>query len=114
MKAIITYRTEDDIECGIFPRAISYDIENRTAIVKTLDGAEVLEVEEVIDFIPLTVSGKTYAERKVDLEGKAIEWSYAGGVACWSYGELADIQGFFEANGKRYGLLREFHENGIC
>ena len=31
----------------------------------------------------------------------------------WSYGELAEVQKRFEKLGKRYGLLREFRENGI-
>lgn len=68
---------------------------------------------DFLAFIPLKVSGKTYAERKADLQDKAISWSYAGSVSNWSYSELATIQGFFEANGKRYGLIREFRENAI-
>lgn len=31
-----------------------------------------------------------------------------------SYGEIAEIQDFFRTYGKRYGLLRDFRENGIC
>lgn len=44
---------------------------------------------------------------------EVILWSYAGGAANWSYSELSEIQSFFEANGKRYGLIKEFTENGI-
>lgn len=39
--------------------------------------------------------------------------SFAEGRA-WSYGELAELQSYFEQQGRRYGLLREFRENGIC
>jgi len=54
-----------------------------------------------------------YQDKKAAIEDKAIEYSnnQAGGL---SYGEIADIQGYFETYGKRYGLLREFRENAIC
>lgn len=63
--------------------------------------------------IRLQVSGKTYAERKKDLEQKAIEYSLnqAPGLY-WS--DLAILQTFFETNGRRYGLLKDFIENAIC
>jgi hypothetical protein len=60
------------------------------------------------------VSGKTYTERKENLRDLAIEYSNNVGETCLSYGELAEIGCFFEKNGKRYGLLKEFKENGIC
>ena len=31
----------------------------------------------------------------------------------FSYGEIVEAQAFFEKVGKRYGLLKEFRENGI-
>lgn len=67
-------------------------------------------VNTIIDF---KVIGKTYAEKKAYLRNLAIEFQYAddGGL---SYGELADIQEFFNLNGKRYGLIQEFRENAIC
>lgn len=63
--------------------------------------------------IPLIVSGKSYQERKKDLEQKAILYSYytAPGL---SYNELSILNEFFEVNGRRYGLLTEFKENAIC
>lgn len=71
--------------------------------------------KDLLYFIPLTVSGRTYLDRKNDLRDKAIEWSNTQGeYGAWSYGELADIQSFFEINGRRYGLLNEFRENAIC
>lgn len=59
------------------------------------------------------VSGKTYAEKQADLREKAIEFQYAdeGGL---SYGEFVEVMDFFNKYGKRFGLLREFRENGIC
>lgn len=114
-KAVITYRNEQgEIDGGIFPKTISFDENTNTAKVKTIDDNEILTVFDIVDYIPLHVSGKTYQERKNDLEDKAIQWSYAGGVHGWSYGELAEIEHFFRTNGKRYGLLEEFEENAIC
>ena len=56
-----------------------------------------------------------YHIRKIDLQDEAISFqeSFAAGHA-WSYGELAEMQAYFEQQGRRYGLLREFRENGIC
>lgn len=109
MKAVIVYypdfetTDENTIENGIFSRSKAFT-------------AEELEKEfnlRMISFVPLEVKGRTYEERKDDLQDKAIAWSYAGSVANWSYSELAEIQGFFEEQGRRYGLIREFRENGI-
>ena len=57
--------------------------------------------------------GKTYAEKKDEVRQKAkdVQDYDEGGL---SYGELADICDYFATYGKRYGLLREFKENGIC
>jgi len=116
MKAIIIYNeimekgdsngnieTSEKIEGGIYT-GISY----KTA------AANVGE-ENILLYIPLNVSGKTYQERKADLQDKAVEWSNTQGeYTAWSYGELADISDFFETNARRYGLLQEFRENAIC
>lgn len=70
-------------------------------------------VKSVDDILPLRVSGRTYQERKDSLRDLAIEYQYAdnGGL---SWGDYSLICDFFRTNGKRYGLLREFSENGIC
>ena len=54
-----------------------------------------------------------YQDKKAAIEAKAIEYSnnqYPG----LSYGELFEIENYFNTYGKRYGLLRDFHENAIC
>lgn len=59
--------------------------------------------------------GKTYKERKEYIQELAIEYSNSmSEIYPISWGQLADIQEFFERYGKRYGLLREFRENAIC
>ena len=67
-------------------------------------------VNAIIDF---KIHGTTYAEKKEYLRNLAIDFQRVdeGGL---SYGELADIQEFFNRNGKRYGLIKEFRENAIC
>ena len=62
---------------------------------------------------PLIVRGKTWKEKKAFLHQLALDISYAecGGL---SWGEEAILGDFFERYGKRFGLLREFRENGIC
>ena len=66
---------------------------------------------ETLDF---KISGYNYRERKENLEELAIEWSLHFSNLSWSYSELAEIEDWFYKNAKRYGLLKEFKENGIC
>ena len=71
-------------------------------------------IYDYIYTIELKVSGKTYSERKNDLQEKAIEYSHIMDYLDISIFDLLDISNFFEKNGKRYGLLSEFKENAIC
>ena len=56
---------------------------------------------------------KTYQELKERARDKAIKWQYSWYDNCYSYGELAYFGKMFTRLGKRYGLLKEFRENGI-
>lgn len=107
MKSIIIYQEQDS-------RGVMYYGGIYTDITREQAAAEVGE-NNIVCYIPLVVSGRSYQERKADLQEKAIEWSNTqGSYGAWSYGELATIQDFFERNGRRYGLLKEFQENCIC
>lgn len=54
-----------------------------------------------------------YQENKEKIKQKAIEWQndFENQDYCW--GDLTIYQQYFEEKGKRYGLLKEFKENGI-
>lgn len=56
----------------------------------------------------------TYQEKKKKVREKAIEWQERLVEQSISYGELVIAQSVFEQLGRRYGLLTEFRENGIC
>ncbi len=56
----------------------------------------------------------TYQERKKKAREKAIEWQERLVEQSIRYGELVIAQSVFEQLGRRYGLLTEFRENGIC
>lgn len=66
---------------------------------------------QVLDF---KISGKTYEEKQASLEDLAKEWQLYFCDFDWSYGELTLITTYFYDNGKKYGLLKVFKENGIC
>ena len=57
---------------------------------------------------------KTYAELKANAREKAIEWQNDFCNHNYSWGELLEYQAYFRKLGKRYGLLVEFEEEGIC
>lgn len=55
-----------------------------------------------------------YEKRKAEVREEAIKWSYDVSNRNYSYWELVFSETHFRRLGKRYGLLREFKENGIC
>ena len=54
-----------------------------------------------------------YQRRKNEIRDKAIFWQIEASETSMSYSELAEAADYFFTVGKRYGLLREFRENGI-
>ena len=55
-----------------------------------------------------------YQKSKENARNKAIDWQMDFGNHNYSYEELDTFQNYFKILGKKYGLLREFRENGIC
>ena len=55
----------------------------------------------------------SYAARKERARQEAIDWQSWQAEQSLSYGELADAMAYFEALGRRYGLIQEFRENAI-
>lgn len=55
----------------------------------------------------------TYQIAKERARNKAIEWQMDFNNHNYSYGELAYYGDYFERLAKRYGLVKEFRENGI-
>lgn len=60
------------------------------------------------------IEGKIYAEKKENLRSFAIEWQQDSVENNLSWKEMIYWQGWFEQMGRRFGLLNEFRENGIC
>lgn len=56
----------------------------------------------------------TYQQKKEQAREQAIDWQDETAEQNLSYGELAEAGEHFEKLGRRYGLLQEFRENGIC
>ena len=54
-----------------------------------------------------------YAEKKERIREQAREWKEKFSESEHYYSELSFWQDYFTRLGKRYGLLREFRENGI-
>ncbi len=55
----------------------------------------------------------TYQELKERAKNIAIDWQHNDGDYPYSYEGLSILQDYFYKLGKRYGLLKEFRENGI-
>lgn len=63
----------------------------------------------------MTRNQKSYRRCKEHAREIAIEWQLEFGEReePWYWSELAEWTEYFRKIGKRYGLLREFAENGI-
>ena len=57
---------------------------------------------------------KSYTDKKNQLRDFAREWQANFPDFNYSEWELIGWQEFFEEYGRKYGLLAEFRENGIC
>lgn len=55
----------------------------------------------------------SYAEHKEKVREEAIDWQHDFPNHNYYWSEMADFSAHFYKLGKRYGLLREFRENGI-
>lgn len=55
-----------------------------------------------------------YQYYKELIRDEAIEWQQTTAQEPMSQGEHAYWTNYFYTKGKRYGLLKEFEENGIC
>ena len=56
---------------------------------------------------------KTYAALREVLRDFAVDWQLSFDRMTYYQSTLCDYADFFEEYGKKYGLLREFRENGI-
>ena len=54
-----------------------------------------------------------YQQQKAMAEEKAIQWQRELNEHNYSYGELYEFGEYFSKLAKRYGLIKEFRENGI-
>ena len=54
-----------------------------------------------------------YEARKNEIRDEAIFWQIDEFSSIKSYEEVAEKHAYFEKMGRRYGLLKEFRENGI-
>ena len=52
-------------------------------------------------------------DKKAILQNFAIEWQRCFEFFNYSWDEIAEWQNFFEEYGRKFGLLKEFRENGI-
>ena len=55
-----------------------------------------------------------YAQCKENARNEAIRWQNSFAWNSYSYYDILEKSEHLRKLGKRYGLLREFKENGIC
>lgn len=54
-----------------------------------------------------------YDKAKARARQEAIDWQHQASTQNLSYGEIVEKNNYFERLGKRYGLVKEFRENGV-
>ena len=83
-------------------------IENATLFVRLMEKSN----EE--EYNMRKANREKYNNAKAKAEQEAIDWQSDFNNHNYSWGEIAAWSAYFEKLGKRYGLLTEFRENGIC
>ena len=98
------YKLDNEVYFAIYYGCEGWREWHRDTFSPTCEDIEVLE---------LRLHGNTYQEKKKNLRCLAVDWQLDFGQYSWSYAELAQVSDFFYTNGRRYGLIKEFKENGI-
>ena len=70
-------------------------------------------LRNIMPKVNFTIRGKNYEERKSSLAEIARNYQNEFSDCNLFYSEIAMLNEYFERNGKKYGLLKEFKENGI-
>ena len=78
------------------------------------DWTNLFTVNREIKYLTVKKKLSAYEKAKTALREFAMNWQYDFERFTWYYSEIAEMQAFFETYGRKYGLLREFRENGIC
>lgn len=78
-----------------------------------LERGEAVKLYAYDPFNGFKVKGKTYSEKKANAKMLAIDFQSYFSQYEFGYSELAYYQSIFEKIGRKYGLLKEFRENGI-
>ena len=68
---------------------------------------------EIEKYTKAKVKGNTYSDKKDFIINLAKEYQYDNTNISLSYNELYMITNYFYSKAKRYGLIKEFKENGI-
>ncbi len=80
---------------------------------KNLTKQQYDDLQEVAGLLKQATDKKSYKDRKAELEQEAIEYQRDVSENNYSLDYLNDMCQYFLKYGKRYGLLKEFRENGI-
>ena len=62
----------------------------------------------------MSIKGRTYREKQAYLEELAKDWQRDFESHNYFWSDLAEASDYFRKNGKKYGLLTVFRDNGIC
>lgn len=73
-----------------------------------------MDIDVLIHKLKHMPKSNNYSDCKNYIRALAIEWQYEFAESNYSYFDLAKCHEIFMKYGRRYGLLREFRENGIC
>ena len=68
---------------------------------------------KVLSLVEFKIHGNDYASRKSSCESVAVEFSNCDTSGLYM-SDFVYVGEWFSRNGKRYGLLKDFRENGLC
>ena len=81
--------------------------------LEKLENGKTIKLYAYDPFDGFKVKGKTYKEKKENARRLAVDFRAYFAESIFSYGELGYFADIFRKIGKKYGLLKEFEENGL-
>ena len=105
MMIYANFETTDDY----YPMGFLFD--TKKDFLRACEDDRILAVRDIVRF---RIGGETYAERQDSLRNIAIDFQRAEQGYHFYWSDYCTVTNFFESYGRKYGLLREFRENGIC
>ncbi len=73
-----------------------------------------MDIETLKEKVKVISQLQAYKAKKDYVRQLAMDWQNESADETYYWSDISEFENIFTKYGRQYGLLREFHENGIC